>query len=664
MRDNNKILVFFIFIYLFVIILTNAYLFIKIREITSPREITTKAIGEVKLCWNHAPSMDYYGSCNYSVYQDELFECTINVTDEEDTSFSFQVFFPESSPVLFEISSEGNISFRPNASQIGNHTFDVMVMDSSPCANNYDYQEQYLYVINVNDPPVLTQPIPNQTWLQDSSISFDLDTYFYDIDGDVLLYTTLPDTLSNIIIEIENSNNIVRFTPISGWYGEETIVFYAWDPYYANASSNIVNLKVTQEEEESEETPSRGGGGGGGGGGAFLPSCLPNWYCRPFGKCEPDNLRRRECYDLNNCSTTFGMPNLTEPCQFISTCFDGFKGEEEEGIDCGGPCPPCGNCYDDLCNNEEDCTRGLTTTPDCGGLCKSCVYEKGGTCFDSICNNDEDCIRGLVDIPDCGGPCSPCSTIESPKPINLINWGLFSLLFVILLLSAYILKRIYPSLILIAKKKKKKYYEEKLLLETKISESIFESLLKLENMLDTEEIEKLILLFSAIVRRYFKSLLDMRYEFTYEELMNEIKTRNISSTFKTVLVNFFERSTEMEFSGKSVSKQEFMAMISEFKQILSFTSEQPLLEEEKQAAKTKKTGLNKLDNVFLKISEAEALLRKKDLNSAYLKYLNIVSDIKALSDKEKKRVEGFVSRVYDEINLAREEYLKDKDNKK
>jgi hypothetical protein len=32
----------------------------------------------------------------------------------------------------------------------------------------------------------------------------------------------------------------------------------------------------------------------------------------------------------------------------------------------------------------------------------------GESCYDGICNNDEDCTRGLTSIPDCGGPCPPC----------------------------------------------------------------------------------------------------------------------------------------------------------------------------------------------------------------------------------------------------------------
>ena len=44
----------------------------------------------------------------------------------------------------------------------------------------------------------------------------------------------------------------------------------------------------------------------------------------------------------------------------VATCEDGIMNGEEEGVDCGGPCPPCPTCEDGIQNGEEE---GV----DCGG---------------------------------------------------------------------------------------------------------------------------------------------------------------------------------------------------------------------------------------------------------------------------------------------------------
>ncbi len=82
------------------------------------------------------------------------------------------------------------------------------------------------------------------------------------------------------------------------------------------------------------------------------------------------------------------------------TCTDGIQNQEEEGIDCGGPCLiPCStaSCSDGIQNQEEE-------QVDCGGpFCEPC---EEATCDDNILNQGESGI-------DCGGPCEPCETEES-----------------------------------------------------------------------------------------------------------------------------------------------------------------------------------------------------------------------------------------------------------
>lgn len=607
--------------------------------------LSPMATGEVRFCINHEPVINY--TCETTTNTSIAYFCQVQATDQDNHTLSYDLTFINASEI-FNISQEGEINFTPSISDDGNYTFLITVFDETGCSNYYDTVLTSLEIVRTtNTPPYLSQNIPNLTMNQDTTLtSFDLDDYFADAEGDLLTYTFTYST--NVTVTL-TANNEVVFNPASGYFGTETFYFFAWDPYNANATSNKIGLRVTRTTTSSGGSGGSGGGGGGGGGGGIY--CMPKWYCTPWGECMPDNLRRRECYDMYNCTTTYLKPNTTEACEYVSTCYDGIKGSDEEGVDCGGSCPPCGTCYDDICNNNEDCLNGIIKTPDCGGSCRPCDYTKE-SCFDNICNNGEDCTRNITDIPDCGGKCKTCPRPEQPAVIRF-NWLFWSLIISMILILGYTIKKTYPYILKSIKKRKIMLYEQRLLLETKVVESILENLAKIEKLIETERIEKLIMLFSDAMRRYFRNLLDLNYEFTYEELIEEITNRNLSSVFKKVLEDFFNRSLEMEYSGKSVSKEELKAMISEFKVILSMTSQEPLKTQELIPGKK----LGKLDSMFSKITGAEEALRKKNMNKAYELYLEIHNEFNTLNDDEKKKLHGFISRLYYEIRLAREEYI-------
>ncbi len=646
MRKANRLYASLLLFFILVIIIQQGYLFLKLKEVSKKDAISANALGEVKFCMNHPPFLN--SSCNFTTLQDSLFSCLSNATDADSQALNFYSAFI-SPPALFNVTLTGLISFTPNASFVGNHSFYLSVDDSSGCENSEDIDLFTFNVINVNDAPVLIAPIPNQSWQYGSSITpFDLDNYFFDADNDILTYTTAPSTVPNINIVI-SPNNMVTFTATNDWSGTTTVIFYAWDPYFANGSSNSVSLTVAKKQTSTNPS---GGSSSGGGGGGSPPVCPPKWYCRPWGVCEPDGFKRRECYDLNNCSTSFGKPNITEACKFLSTCFDGFKGADEEEIDCGGICPACESCSDKICNNKEDCVNGLTGTPDCGGPCKPCGIEKKESCFDSACNNGEDCIYGKSEMPDCGGNCVPCIITEMPRKFKEINWVLVFLILLTGIVSMYTARKISLYLAEIARRKKRP------MLDIEATKALYESIIELEKLLASgADIEKVIIMFSEIVRKYFRSLLKLKYECTYEEIMLELGKLGLSDSFKKVLLWFFERSTEIEFSGRGVSRQEMAAMIEEFKQIVSLTSTLEFSEEEKEK---KKIPANKADRIYFMISSAEANLRNKKLNEAYEKYLTIHKEFKLLEKKDKEQLYRFIARLYEEINLAREFYTEEK----
>jgi len=89
-------------------------------------------------------------------------------------------------------------------------------------------------------------------------------------------------------------------------------------------------------------------------------------------------------------------------------CNDGIKNQNEEGIDCGGPCRPCASCSDGIKNQNEE---GI----DCGGPCKSCNLGCKNDCNDfNFCTKDfcsgGKCINKPI-IPCCGN--SKCEEGEN-----------------------------------------------------------------------------------------------------------------------------------------------------------------------------------------------------------------------------------------------------------
>ncbi len=100
------------------------------------------------------------------------------------------------------------------------------------------------YVIIQNSNPGLLSNIPNKTWPQRTNESINLSAYFNDPDKDHLNYTVSGN--SNIRIYINNVSGIAVMEPVFPWYGSEYVIFHAFDNDGASASSNIVNLTVTQ----------------------------------------------------------------------------------------------------------------------------------------------------------------------------------------------------------------------------------------------------------------------------------------------------------------------------------------------------------------------------------------------------------------------------------
>lgn len=144
-----------------------------------------------------------------------------------------------------------------------------------------------------------------------------------------------------------------------------------------NYSTASVSYTVTVS------TPSTGGSGGSGGGGSS-GSCTEIWECGDWSSCK-SNEQTRDCVKTKNCYKNTPSPNTTQYCAVAkqdfggsyippaskpkASCFDGFKNQNEEGVDCGGDCdfeckkepvklqplPVASTCGDGICSLDETC---------------------------------------------------------------------------------------------------------------------------------------------------------------------------------------------------------------------------------------------------------------------------------------------------------------------
>ncbi|MCF7921050.1 MAG: tandem-95 repeat protein [Candidatus Cloacimonetes bacterium] len=109
-----------------------------------------------------------------------------------------------------------------------NGTDDVTFTISNIYGPEFSSDIVNVIVLPINDPPTVT-PIPDQYIMEDSGTSsINLNTYFSDIDGDVLQYSANFDD-DALIVEIAYPN--LFFEPLPDWFGTTAVIVTAQDVY-------------------------------------------------------------------------------------------------------------------------------------------------------------------------------------------------------------------------------------------------------------------------------------------------------------------------------------------------------------------------------------------------------------------------------------------------
>jgi len=626
-------------------------------EILDQTDSTTKYVNQDIIFFTNLSDSAYNNPINgTSVYCNIRFNLTGSYNEPVDMSFNH-------SSLLYKYTN----SF----SSPGTFNYLVFCNDSHYNLGNISKTNNFTIT---NRDPVLISTMPNETWNEDTILTGrDLDDYFTEPDGETLTYTSTG--VTNIDVSIDNVTYVVTYTPQGNFYGDRTVKFYAYDPHDARAESNIIYLSVIDVPEPVSTPPSGGGGGGG-----IRIICEELWECSEWGKCLASGIQIRTCIDLAGCGTEFKKPFESMDCEYVGTCSDLIKNCHQDlcevGVDCGGPCPTCPTCFDNIQNQGEE---GI----DCGGPCLVCE-----TCSDGIQNQGEEdidcgspcepcpscsdgiknCHHGLCEEGvDCGGPCPTCKEIEIPAVVKKAIWPTILLLgmlvsaiiFVIARYHKYyqpfIAKILMKFMPLIALFKKKKMIVPE---ELKARESILLRLDNLEKKITKRNEDELSRKFVRIIRDFLSDLLKIDYEFTYEEFCREIEKHKISTPLRIMLITFFRKISEISYKGYKMKKPELKELIKEAKIIVKLGSEEYLegkteKEEPKEKELKKKQKIKKESKLILEIYKdlikAKKSIRESDIDSVKLAYIRIKELYEELPVNEKRKIYKKIAGLYNKI---------------
>ena len=613
------------------------------------RAATAQATNEgiVSFCLNRPPALGV--PCSPNLTEHALYTCQLNASDPDNSTLSFfQTPQPPDNVTapVFNISPSGLINFTPNESHVGNHSTLIGIDDGSGCMNAYAYSLFSFTVINVNDPPYLIRPLPNETLPCNSTLyAFFLRDYFADPDrGDILNFSYISGSSTVFINVTINNDTSVVF--IGTQPGRGFFIFRATDLGGLYADSNVVQVDVScqpQQPGTGDQTGTRGAGGGGG----IAPPCIPELICLPWSECYPNGLQVQVCRDKYGCSET--------EIRFYQNCT--YTGEQ----------PPCQEnwlCSEwSVCSVEGKQNRSCTDLHECQTtktrppLEQECVYQP--TCEDGVQNGNETGV-------DCGGPCPACKTIQQPSLFaGARSWTtLISLLFILILailLALFTLYRekVYEGLAelgwLFARRRAKE-----LLLTQGEKRLLFEDLALLEKEMKAGKLApgKAYERLSIELRKYYSFVLDLPFEYAPEEFDAAFAAATLSDDLRQTLGGFAGRLTHLEsghLPADALNMMLFSSIEEEFRLLICMTSQYDLAEIERELPERHITPqLSFSEEIRLRLLNGYEALQFLKLGAAQEEYLAILRAYDSLPEKAKAFLYPDIRRLYLETAYVQE----------
>ena len=265
-----------------------------------------------------------------------LFTYDVNYTDLDGDNATF---FDNST--LFNITNEGIINFTPGS--IGNITVNITL--------GQDTNVSDILTIEVKDTlaPIITAISASSSGTATVTITLSVTTD----ETAVCRFTTL-----NSGLNYSSMTNQMSATNSTLHSNSQDFTSDTSGTYYARCNDiegNVMNFSNSTNFNADVQEPSSGGGsssgGGGGGGGTGSRACTLDWQCDSWSGCENGRQKRKctlvqlEPVLIKKECPQDKTPEQERSCKTESvakaTCSDNIQNQDEEGVDCGGPCKPC-----------------------------------------------------------------------------------------------------------------------------------------------------------------------------------------------------------------------------------------------------------------------------------------------------------------------------------
>ncbi len=471
---------------------------------------------------NDPPVLDTIGAQTAIIYENYTYD--VNATDVDvKPEWSNLTYYDNAT--FFDIDPKtGMIEFYVNETYNGTYWINISVTDGE----FWDYEVISFSVVFVNHPPNITSWYPENDTIE---INEGESQYFnitkFDLDG------TIPSTqwyLNGNELKGETADEYVYYASYSS-SGTHNITVVISDGEFTDSHEWTLIVRDVPQPSGAAAPPSAG---------EVPPPCVENWRCSEWSVCPVYGIQTRECWDLNECGTTFNKPEVTRPCVYVPepSCEDGVvnchHGGCEIWIDCGGPCPPCPTCSDGvrnchtLENGEKICEEGM----DCGGPCPPCPSYQPPVCGNGICEEGE-----LSSCPqDCG------LFFVQFLLIVVVLGGASILTYRI----SYLLLTIYRSRI-----RPPPYAPLELLGIVTLRKL---HLIQLE--IGKKRTRRVVSEFSGVMREFFTKRFNMRRKFTYIELSEAVRRKKMDRRLVSRIEDFSMKMTEMEYRHAEPSVSE------------------------------------------------------------------------------------------------------------
>ena len=640
--DERRVLLTAMYTVLICTLVIGVSQFLLVSHIRPPDRTTDPTArassGIMTFCINNPPSIIV--PCNATMVQNSSYYCRLNYTDAQNDSVVF--YMPLSVNNIFNLSSSGIINFTPTNDDVGNHTAEFIVADLSGCSNNEDREYFNFTVLNINDPPYLIKPVPNQQFATNKTLSaFFLDTYFADPDGDPLTYTSTP--LSDVEIQILPTSEVRFFS--SACPSPQSIVFTATDPYDASADSNEVTITVDCQTAGGSNNSA--GGGGAGGGGGTNDACQSLWECDDWLPCLPTGFQWQHCYDLHGCEEA---KYFKRPCTYTGPppfCAENWL------------CQGWGKCFMNgsqsrSCRDLQNCGTNITKPP----LHQKCKYQP--TCDDGIQNGDE---SGT----DCGGSlCPSCAILQNPSPIvgdgGLSAWLIAIIVLSILLASGilhYYRGQIAQGIALLGFLITHRTYKE-ILLDAPQRNSFFERVLAFEQLLGTDAGQKMTpaAVYSTLanlLRQYFSDALLAREDSSAEEIAERCKVLSLRPETAALINGLFAKLPVLEQEELELDLFFVRATLEELRTAVCLTSDyrhEELLRPVEEVLIDEYMSF--YDEIFARAINVLRAVQYDQIEDARKGYLTLLTRYEPLSEAEKEQIYPQLRWLFDTVKFSSE----------